>query len=66
MDVGVGTSVVGKKIFPKKIKIRKLKSKIFMNFTSFKSCKIHETKISAYMPVLFPFPAVSKANKRIF
>ena len=30
-----------------------------------KSCKIHETKISAYMPVLFPFPAVSNANKRI-
>ena len=27
-------------------------------------CKIHETKISAYTPVPFPFPAVSKANKR--
>ena len=26
--------------------------------------KIHETKISVYIPVL-PFPAVSKANNRI-
>ena len=27
-----------------------------------KKCKIHETKISAYTPVPFPLPAVSKAN----
>ena len=27
-----------------------------------KKCKIHETKIPVYIQVLFPFPAVSKAN----
>ena len=30
-----------------------------------KSCKMNETKIFAYIPVLFAFPAVSKANKRV-
>ena len=45
---------VGKKSFPKKIKIKELNSK---------SCKIHETKIYACTPgVLFLFPAVSKAE----
>ena len=29
-----------------------------------KNCKIHETKVPTYIPgVLFPFPAVSRANK---
>ena len=42
-------NVVGKKNFSK---IKKAKS-----------CKIHATKISVYMLVLLPFPAVSKANK---
>ena len=55
--VWVGINVVGKeKVFQKKIKLKNQKAK---------SCKIHETKISVYMPVLLPFPAVSKANKRI-
>ena len=27
-----------------------------------KKCKIHETKIPVYIQVLFPFPAVIKAN----
>ena len=53
----VWVNVVGKKKFSKKkIKLKNQKAK---------SCKIHETKISVYMPVLLPFPAVSKANKRI-
>ena len=50
--VWVWVNVVGKKSLPKKIKIKKINSE---------SCKIHETKISAYITVLFPFPAVSKA-----
>ena len=53
--MGVGTSVVGKKKFPKKSKLKNYKAK---------SCKIHETKISVYMPVLFPFPVVSKSFRR--
>ena len=44
--------------------IKKLqKGKKVINRT--KSCKIHDTKMSAYTPVPFPSPAVSKANKRI-
>ena len=31
-------------------------------FQKKKKCKIHETKIPVYIQVLFPFPAVSKAN----
>ena len=31
-------------------------------FSKKKKCKIHETKIPEYIQVLFPFPAVSKAN----
>jgi len=42
---------------------KKLSKKKNKNYA--KSCKIHETKIPAYIPILFPFPAVSKANKRI-
>ena len=34
------------------------KKKVFQK----KKCKIHETKIPVYIQVLFPFPAVSKAN----
>ena len=41
---GSWVNVVGKKKFSKK-KHEEVKSK---------SCKIHETKISAYIPVLFP------------
>ena len=52
--VWVWVNVVGKIRFSEKKKNQKAKS-----------CKIHETKISAYMSVLLPFPAVSKANKRI-
>ena len=54
--VWVWVNVVGKKIFPKKMKITKFISKKF---------KIDETKISPYMPVLFPFPGVSKANIKV-
>ena len=35
-----------------------VKKKVFKK----KKCKIHETKIPVYIQVLFPFPAVSKAN----
>ena len=57
MGVGVGTGVVGKKNSKSKLKLKIKKEN---------GCKIHEKKISAYMPVLFPFPAVSKATKLIF
>ena len=57
MGVGVGTGVVGKKNSKSKLKLKIKKEN---------GCKIHEKKISAYMQVLFPFPAVSKANKLIF
>ena len=56
--VWVWVNVVGrKKKIPKNINLKNQMAK---------SCKIHGTKIFAYIPgVLFPFPAVSKANKRI-
>ena len=56
--VWVWVNVVGKKkaFQKKKLKLKNQKAK---------SCKIHETKISVYMPVLLPFPAVSKASKQI-
>ena len=53
VDVGRGQ----KKSFPRKITVKKIKKQ--------KVVRIEETKISAYIPVLFPFLAVSKANKRI-
>ena len=43
----------------------KMSSKKNLKNEKAKSCKIHETKISEYIPVLFPFPAVSKRNERI-
>ena len=49
-------NVVRKKKFSKKIK------KIKKNLEA-KSCEVHKRKISAYMTVLFSFPAVSKANR---
>ena len=55
--VWVWVIVVGKKkVFQKQVKLKKLNCK---------KCKIHETKISEYIPVLFPFPEVSKANNQI-
>ena len=54
--VWVWVNVAGKKMSSKKITIKKLKSK--------QCCKIHETKISEYIPVLLPLHAVSKTNKR--
>ena len=48
----VWVNVVGKKTFSKKRNLNR------------KSCKINETKISAYILVLFSFPVVSKAGKQ--
>ena len=57
----VWVNVVGKKKSPpRQKKKKKLKIKVAKSF------KIHETKVSAFVPeVLFPFLEVSKANKRI-
>jgi len=41
-------------------KIRELTKKIKITKLNRKKCKINETKISAYTPVPFPFPTVSK------
>ena len=45
-------------------KIRELTKKIKINKLNTKKCNINERKSSAYTPVPFLFPAVSKANKR--
>ena len=55
--MGVSKRRGQKKSFPRKITVKKIKKQ--------KVVRIEETKISAYIPVLFPFLAVSKANKRI-
>ena len=55
--MGVSKRRGQKKSFPRKITVKKINKQ--------KVVRIEETKISAYIPVLFPFLAVSKANKRI-
>ena len=55
--VGVSKRRGQKKRFPSKITVKKIKKQ--------KVVRIEETKISAYIPVIFPFLAVSKENKRI-
>ena len=56
--VWVWVSVVGKqKVFQKKIILKNQKAK---------SYKIHETKISVYMPVLLSFPRSAKQVSKSF
>ena len=56
--VGRGRGSWVKKPFSKKkIKLKNQKAK---------SCKIHETKISVYMPVLLPFPRSAKQVSKSF